>query len=383
MSIARRIAELYNVKMNAALDRAADPRELVDYTYVQLQELLAEVRRGTAQIAASRKRAESRASDLRRAADRLGEQAEQAVLAGREDLARQALARRATILAQVSRLGEQQDALRAEEQKMADAGRRLQEKVDAFGMRKEAIKAGYTAARAQASIAEAVAGISGDVTDAGTAAGRAEAQETDLQARASALNDLLASATPGGAAALSDEQLQAQLDQISTQAEVDEDLARLSERLASGVGQGHRSVRHAADVRIEAWAPTREECLAEAARGLAGSFAVVAAARPRSTAERRFIAGSDEDLLVAIIEEVIYRLDADGEIPVTVDVRAAADGGVVLSMQLTGVGEAEITGAVPKAASLHELRCAPGPSGRWSCGITVEVQKGDEALPGM
>ena len=80
MSIARRIAELYDVKMNAALDRAADPRELVDYTYVQLQELLAEVRRGTVQVAASRKRAESRVSDLRRAAGRLSEQAEQVVL---------------------------------------------------------------------------------------------------------------------------------------------------------------------------------------------------------------------------------------------------------------------------------------------------------------
>jgi phage shock protein A len=381
MSIANRIAELYKVKMNAALDRAADPRELVDYTYVQLQELLAEVRRSMAQIAASRKRAESRASDLRRAADRLGGQAEQAVLAGRDDLARQALARRATILAQVSRLREQRDALRAEEQKMADAGRRLQEKVDAFGMRKEAIKAAYTAARAQASIAEAFAGISGDVTDAGTAAGRAEDQEADLQARASALDDLLASATPGDAAALSDEQLQARLDQISTQAEVDEDLARLRERLAAGVGQGHRAVPHAADVRIEAWAPTREECLAEAARGLVGSFAVVAAARPRRAAERRFIAGSDEDLLVAIIDEVIYRLDADGEIPVTVDVLPAPDGGVVLSMQLADIGEAQITGAAPKAASLHDLRCAPGPAGRWSCGITIDVQKGDEALP--
>ncbi len=32
---------------------------------------------------------------------------------------------------------------------------------------------------------------------------------------------------------------------------------------------------------------------------------LVAAARPRRTAERRFIAGSDEDLLVAIIDEVI------------------------------------------------------------------------------
>jgi len=87
ISIANRITELYKVKMNAALDRAADPRELVDYTYVQLQELLAEVRRGTAQIAGSRKQAESRASDLRRAADRLNEQAEQATLAGRDDLA--------------------------------------------------------------------------------------------------------------------------------------------------------------------------------------------------------------------------------------------------------------------------------------------------------
>jgi len=381
MTIARRIAELYNVKMNAALDRAADPRELVDYTYIQLQELLAEVRRGTAQVAASRKRAESRASDLRRAADRLSEQAEQAVLAGRDDLARQALARRVTILAQVSRLAEQQDALRAEEQKMADAGRRLQEKIDAFSMRKEAIKAAYTAARAQASIAEALAGISGEVTDAGTAAGRAEDQEADLLARASALDDLLASATPGDAAALSDEQLQAQLDQISTQAEVDEDLARLRERLAAGVGQGHRAVPHAAHVRIEAWAPTREECLAEAARGLVGSFAVVAAARPRRTAERRFIAGSDADLLVAVIDEVIYRLDADGQIPVTLAVQPAPDGAVVLSMQLADVSEAEITGAAPKGASLHDLRCAPGPAGRWSCAITIDVQKGDEAPP--
>ena len=159
MSVARRIAELYQVKMNAVLDRAADPRELVDYSYVQLQELLAEVRRGTAGIAASRERAELRVSGLRQAADRLGEQAEQAVQAGRDDLARQALARRTTILAQVSRLREQQDALRAEEQKMTDAGRRLQEKIDAFGMQKETIKAAYTAARARASIAEAFAGI--------------------------------------------------------------------------------------------------------------------------------------------------------------------------------------------------------------------------------
>ena len=76
---------------------------------------------------------------------------------------------------------------------------------------------------------------------------------------------------------------------------------------------------------------------------------------------------------MAVIDEVIYRLDADGEIPVIVDVRAVPDGGVVLSMQLADAGEAEITGAAPKAATLHDLRCTPGPAGRWSCGITIDV----------
>ena len=373
MSIARRIAELYEVKMNAVLDRAADPRELVDYSYVQLQDLLAEVRRGTAKIAAAHKRAELQVSGLQQATDRLGEQAGQAVLAGRDDLARQALARRAPIVAQVSRLREHQGALRAEEEKMTDAGRRLQEKIDAFGMRKEVVKAAYTAAHAQASIAEVFAGISGEVTDADVAARRAEDEEADLEARASALDDLLAPGAPDGAPTLSDEQLQARLDQISTRAEVEEELARLRERLAPGADQGHRTVPHTADLRLEAWAPTREACLAEAVRGLVDSFAVVAAARPRHTAERRFIASSDEDLLVVIVEEVIYRLDADGEIPVAVAVRSAPEGGVVLVLPLADVTEAEITGPAPKAASLHDLRCAPDPAGRWSCGITIDV----------
>ena len=76
---------------------------------------------------------------------------------------------------------------------------------------------------------------------------------------------------------------------------------------------------------------------------------------------------------MAVVEEVIYRLDADGEIPVTATVRPAPDGGVVLTLPLADVTEAEIIGAVPKGASLHDLRCAPEATGRWSCGITIDV----------
>ena len=369
MSIAHRISELYAAKMNTVLDRVSDPRELADYTYAQLRDLLAEVHRDTARVAVGREHAGRRVSELRHAADRLGEQAEQAVQAGQEDLARQALARRSAILAEVSGLQEQHDALLAEERKLSAAERRLQAKVEEFGARKEAIKAAYTAARAQEIISEALAGIAGEVTDADLAASRAQDQAAGLEARAALLDGLL---TPD-AETTSDEQLTEQLDEVSRRAEVEDELARIRERLAPGAGSGHRTVPHTADLRIEAWAPTRAECLAEAVRGLVDSFAVVAGLPPSGRASRHMTARLDEDLLVAVIDEVLYRLDADGQIPVSVDVRRAPDGGVIVVFALVPVAEAEITGAVPKAASLHDLRCAPDAAGRWSCGVTVDV----------
>ncbi len=141
----------------------------------------------------------------------------------------------------------------------------------------------------------------------------------------------------------------------------------------SVAGQGHRTVPHTADLRVEAWAPTREGCLAEAVRGLVSSFANVAGAAPHHTAKRHMTAGSAEDLLVAVVDEVIYWLDAEGEIPASVTVGQAGDGGVDLALSLADVTAAEIIGAVPKAASLHDLRCAPDPAGQWSCSVTIDV----------
>ena len=58
MSILRRIAMLFRVKANKALDRAEDPREVLDYSYEQQLEMVQKVRRGLADVATSRKRVE-------------------------------------------------------------------------------------------------------------------------------------------------------------------------------------------------------------------------------------------------------------------------------------------------------------------------------------
>jgi hypothetical protein len=115
VGIGRRIAQLYEVKVNALLDRAEDPREVLDYSYARQQELLRRIRRAVTEGAAARARAGIQEHQLRRAAARLQRQARQAAAARQDELARQALALRTATLAQARDLRAEQAALRADE----------------------------------------------------------------------------------------------------------------------------------------------------------------------------------------------------------------------------------------------------------------------------
>src|SRR5699024_10119971 len=66
-------------------------------------------------------------------------------------------------------------------------------KVDAFRTKKETLKATYNAAEAQSKIGEAFSGISEELGDVGMAVQRAEDKTASLQARAGAVDELLAS----------------------------------------------------------------------------------------------------------------------------------------------------------------------------------------------
>src|SRR5207248_10904160 len=130
---------------------------------------------------------------LQASADKLQAQAQQAVSAGRDDLAREALTRRGGVNGQLADLQNQHAQLQAEEEKLTQASQRLQAKVDAFRTRKETIKATYTAAEAQAKINEAFSGISEEMGDVGLAIQRAEEKTENMKARAGAIDELLAS----------------------------------------------------------------------------------------------------------------------------------------------------------------------------------------------
>jgi len=134
---------------------------------------------------------------------------------------------------------------------------------------------------------------------------------------------------------------------------------------------GYRTVPHTADVRVEAWAPSREECIAQAVLGAVNGFLDTSAARPVRTHHCQLRGDTDEDLLVAVVDEVIFRLDTDNEAPIAVDL-TPTDAGLDARMTMCNAAEVPQIGAIPKAVSLHGLLIDAGPDG-WRCSITVDV----------
>jgi phage shock protein A len=234
MGVMKRMSLIFRAKANKALDRAEDPRETLDYSYTKQLELLQKVRRGVADVATSRKRLELQMRQLEGQADKLEQQGRRALAAGREDLAREALSRRSGVQQQLADLQTQHAALQAEEEKLTLASQRLQAKVDAFRTRKETIKATYTAAEAQTKINEAFSGISEEMGDVGLAIQRAEDKTAQMQARAGAIDELLASGALEDPSGLAKDDIQAELDRMSSTTDVELELARLKGELGAG-----------------------------------------------------------------------------------------------------------------------------------------------------
>jgi phage shock protein A len=227
MSVMKRVSLIFRAKANKALDKFEDPRETLDYSYQQQVEMLTRVRRGVADVATSRKRVELQMNQLQKQVQTKEGQARTALGQGREDLARAALEQKSGLQAQYQSLQQQYQGLQEQEEKLTLASQRLQTQVDAFRTRKETIKATYTAAEAQTRINEAFSGISEEMGDIGMAIQRAEDKTAQMQARAGAIDELLASGALENHVGGSPDYIQAELDRMGASNEIEAEMARL------------------------------------------------------------------------------------------------------------------------------------------------------------
>ena len=107
MGMLSRMSTIVKSKMNRILDNAEDPRETLDYSYEKQLEMLRNVKRGVVEMVAAKRQIVQQADKVRDNIARLERQAEQALDAGREDLALMALERKNTAAMELQGLDEQ------------------------------------------------------------------------------------------------------------------------------------------------------------------------------------------------------------------------------------------------------------------------------------
>jgi len=234
MGLWQRFTLIFKSKASSALDKAEDPRQTLDYSYEKQLELLQKVRRGVADVATSRKRLELQLAQLNTQQQTLEAQARTALQQGREDLAREALSRKAMLATQEADLQQQYADLAAQEEKLVTAAQQLQTRIEAFRTKKETIKATYTAAEAQTKINDAMTGLSKELGDVGLAVERAEQKTQTMQARAAAVDELLASGALTDAIGGAKDNVTVELERMQASSSVDTDLARLKAEIGGG-----------------------------------------------------------------------------------------------------------------------------------------------------
>ena len=244
MTNAERMRDIFRIKTSRALDRMEDPREALDDSYDQQVRMLKQVRQGLAEVATARKRIELQGQEMGARYQRLAKQAQEALAHGRDDLARTALERRSLLEGQVTALRDQHAALQTQQAQLQENERRLTERIESFRLEKETLKATYAASRAQARANEVAAGISTQLNDAGASLNRAKDKIMQMQARAAATEELLASGALNDLTAPPDSDLERQLSAGAARADVERQLQSMKDAAA---GSADRSAGKADD----------------------------------------------------------------------------------------------------------------------------------------
>jgi len=232
-SLWQRFMLIFQSKASRALDRAENPTETLDYSYEQMLTQLQNVKRGVADVVTAKKRLELQTQSIEQNIVKLETQARQAVAAGRDDLATEALQRKATAQQQLQSLDTQVEQLQTQQDQLVASQQQLESRIEAFRSEKEVIKAQYSAAQAQVKIGEAATGIGRGMENTGQAIQRARDKTQELQARAGAIEELTAAGTLDE---LGDgrDHIDRELAKISSQSQVDDELAKLKAEVGSG-----------------------------------------------------------------------------------------------------------------------------------------------------
>lgn len=237
MGFFSRLTNFFSIRANAALDKAEDPGQVMDYSYAKQLEQLQQLRRSIADVVTNEKRLELLQSQAQQQVNKLDQQAMLALQANREDLARLALQKKEGLLGQLAAYEQQIAQLRTQSENLIAMERKVSARVEAFRTQKEMVKAQYSAAQAQVKVNEAATGISQEMTEMNLAMQRAQDKVLTMQSRANAMETLIEQGTLGDQGLLGaggGDALDREMQALSSQQSVDAQLQAMKQQMQLG-----------------------------------------------------------------------------------------------------------------------------------------------------
>lgn len=222
MGIFKRLSDIIKANLNDLLNRAEDPEKMLNQMLIEMKEQLADAKRQVAVAIADEKKLRRQLDLQLEEAAKWEERAMQALQAGKEDLARQAVARRNEAQQLAEQYQDQWEKQSQAVETLKTALRGLNSKIEEAKRKKDLLIARKKRAEAQQQIQETLQGLG--QTSAFETFERMEQKVLEAEARAEAAVDLNAE--------LSGLDLEDQFKTLQS-TEIDADLAELRSRMGA------------------------------------------------------------------------------------------------------------------------------------------------------
>jgi phage shock protein A len=223
-----RFGKLLKSSVGSLLTPAEDPRATYADPVQRQRALREQVRAATASAQAARTRLQLQRATAEAGLSELEQAARSALAAGREDLARIALKRRHVCTMSIAQLAQQIAAMDAELHRLAVVDQQVVAQLDAIAAREHLAAVRRSTAQAQIEIGEVLTGVTG-ATAGAPAIEQLERDAEALEARAAAIDELMAAGVLGDSVGAMPGEVEADL-------EIERQLVALRQEIGSGQG---------------------------------------------------------------------------------------------------------------------------------------------------
>ncbi|ATY85553.1 phage shock protein A [Kyrpidia spormannii] len=219
MGLFKRLRDISLANINAMLDRVEDPVKLLDQYLRDMEEDLQDAEEAVAKAIAVEKKLKAQFEEAQSLAEKRAKQAEEAVLAGNDDLARRALADKREQEAKARDFQNQYQTAKANADALREKLAEMKEEIGKMRNKRDTLVARAQAAKAQKEISQAMSGIGSDSAMRGFQ--RMEDKVLQLEAEAEASGEVYKK----------ERSLDDEFNELRRNADVEDELAALKAKL--------------------------------------------------------------------------------------------------------------------------------------------------------